>query len=123
VDYLLKDRLTRLGAAVERALEQCRSRRAEREAERALRERLAFETLLARVGTSLVQTADEELDPALVSILAEAGGFVGASRALIASGTAEHLLVTHEWRDAALSRASRTSNNARGADLGTTDEW
>jgi DNA-binding NtrC family response regulator len=123
VDYLLKDRLTRLGAAVEQALEQRRSQRAQRQAEEALHERLAFETLLARVGTSLVQTADEELDAELVSILAEVGSFVRASRALIASGTSERLLVTHEWRDAALAHGRRSSTDARHIDLGATHDW
>ena len=45
VDYILKDRLARLGTAVQNALEQTRSRRRQREAQRALEHQALHDNL------------------------------------------------------------------------------
>lgn len=52
-DYLLKDRLGRLGQAVDQALEQRRMRNTQRQAEETLRERTQFILLTADVGLAL----------------------------------------------------------------------
>ncbi len=49
-DYLLKDRMTRLGTAVEHALEQCRLRRERRKAEELVRESAASMAAAQEVG-------------------------------------------------------------------------
>jgi DNA-binding NtrC family response regulator len=76
-DYLLKDRLARLGPAVRQALRGNRDRREKASAERSLRERLRFEALLAELAARLIDTAPEAMDSALVRAfenIAKAGG-------------------------------------------------
>ncbi len=57
-DYLLKDRLARLGPAVAHAIEQQRLREDKLRAERHLEEEASISAALARVGRELISSAD-----------------------------------------------------------------
>lgn len=57
-DYLLKDRLARLGSAVTHALQEKVLRQARRRAEAALRDEIQLSTALARVGQELIISLD-----------------------------------------------------------------
>jgi two-component system, cell cycle sensor histidine kinase and response regulator CckA len=113
-DYLLKDRLSRLGRAVQRALEERRLRGAKREAEQALiqaEERMRFAVEAANVG---IWEADVPGDTIRVSRMLEQlhglppGGFGGTYEAFLA-------LVEPEDRptvSAAIGRAWRDRRDA-----------
>lgn len=58
VDYLLKDRLTRLGEAVRQALQEKELRAEKRRAELALQSRAAQQAALARLGQLALSTSD-----------------------------------------------------------------
>jgi two-component system cell cycle sensor histidine kinase/response regulator CckA len=70
-DFLLKDRMGRLGQAVGQALEQRRLRDTQRQAEETLRERTQFILLTAEVGVSLnrVATLHDMLQPCAESLV------------------------------------------------------
>ena len=57
-DYLMKDKLARLGPAIERELREAEVRHERRLAEIALREGMKVSTALARVGQELIQHLD-----------------------------------------------------------------
>jgi signal transduction histidine kinase/CheY-like chemotaxis protein len=67
-DYLLKDRLTRLGSAVAHALREEALRQERRHAEAALRDEIQLSTALARVGQELIRSLDA---PALLERLCQ----------------------------------------------------
>lgn len=66
-DYLMKDKLTRLPAAVERALRDAEERRQRKKAEEALRRREAILSAVGRTAKQLLMTDDwrKEIDQAL----------------------------------------------------------
>ena len=98
-DYLLKDRLARLGEAVRRAVVEQRERVAKRSAEDALHERLRFEALCASVSTRLIHACAAEIDDALIDVLRAVGESQGFDRTLVQliDETREHFLMSHEW--------------------------
>ncbi len=82
-DYLLKDRLTRLGPAVGRALEEHGLRESKRAAEEALRERLQFEQFLTEHSTRLLHARADDLDAVMAEALRTLAESVGFHRAHI----------------------------------------
>ncbi len=98
-DYLLKDRLARLGEAVRRAIVEQRERAAKRSAEDALHERLRFEALCASVSTRLIHAGASEIDDALVDVLRAVGESQGFDRTLVQllDETRERFMMSHEW--------------------------
>jgi transcriptional regulator with GAF, ATPase, and Fis domain len=98
-DYLIKDRLARLGQAVKRALEEKVAREARRAAEEELHETFSFVERLNQVSTSLINASPEALDQALVDSLRVLSDLVGVDRALIrvidaSTNTAD---IAYEW--------------------------
>jgi transcriptional regulator with GAF, ATPase, and Fis domain len=82
-DYLLKDRLTRLGQAVKRAIEEKLARDFKKTAEYALHERAEFDTLLASLSTSLIRPSLQDMDAAIGDVLRAVGEYQGFERAAI----------------------------------------
>lgn len=82
-DYLLKDRLTRLGPAVGRALDEHALRGEKRRTDEALRERLHFEEFLTEHSTRLIHAKLDEMDAAIGAALRAIAEGVGFHRAYI----------------------------------------
>ncbi len=82
-DYLIKDRLARLGPAVKRALEDKQARDARRAAEEELHETFAFVERLNQISTSLINASPEALDQAIEEGLHAICELMSADRALI----------------------------------------
>ncbi len=82
-DYLLKDRLARLGPAFGRALADKQARDAKRGAEEALLERLRFEELLATLSAGLINTSPHDLDAALSQVLGAVAQFHHCDQILV----------------------------------------
>jgi diguanylate cyclase (GGDEF)-like protein/PAS domain S-box-containing protein len=70
-----------------------------RQAQEALRHRVEFEQLIASISSRFVNLADEELDAAIVDVLAEVGRFIGAEscHVLLMSDDRLSATMTHEW--------------------------
>jgi diguanylate cyclase (GGDEF)-like protein/PAS domain S-box-containing protein len=70
-----------------------------RQAQEALRRRVEFEGLVASISSRFVNVADEELDDAIVEVLAQLGRFVGAESCHILLMSEDRLSarMTHEW--------------------------
>ncbi len=98
-DYLLKDRLTRLGPAVKRALLEKQARDAKRAAEEALHERLRFEELMSALSTQLIHTHSNDIDAVLTQVLGVVGEFYRADRVVVRKLDAAQrtLDLTHQW--------------------------
>ncbi len=98
-DYLLKDRLTRLGPAVGRALEEHALREAKRAAEEALRERLQFEEFLTEHSTRLIDARLDDIDTTIAGALHAMAESVGFRRAhvLLFDEARERATVFSEW--------------------------
>jgi diguanylate cyclase (GGDEF)-like protein/PAS domain S-box-containing protein len=79
-----------------------------REAQEALRHRLAFEQLIAGISTRFANAADEEIDGAIVEALADVGTFVGVDRCHILTLDDDGLSgrLTHEWSASGTDRRS-----------------
>jgi len=98
-DYLIKDRLARLGPAVKRALEDKQARVARRAAEEELHETFAFVERLNQISTSLINASPEALDQAIVEGLRVLSGLTGVDRALIRTiSPSENIAyIAYEW--------------------------
>ncbi len=109
-DYLLKDRLTRLGPAVARALEEHTLRRAKRAAEEALRERLVFEQFLTEHSTRLIHARHDEMDATIATALRVMAEGVGFHRAhiLLFDESREKVSVFSEWSAPGVSGLTMT---------------
>jgi PAS domain S-box-containing protein len=96
-DYLLKDRMARLGQAVERGLSEAAERRARKRAEEALRRRDALLGALTYISEQLLRSTD--LDAVLPDALAQLGEAAGVSRA--------HIFENHTAPDGTLFTSCR----------------
>lgn len=105
-DYLLKDRLTRLGPAVGRALEEHVLRRARRAAEDALRERLQFEEFLTEHSARMIHARLDEMDATIAGTLRALAENVGFHRAHILSfdEARERVSIYSEWSAPSVSK-------------------
>jgi formate hydrogenlyase transcriptional activator len=98
-DYLLKDRLARLGTAVRRVLDEARARRARSEVEQALEQQMRFEAMLAGISTQLIHADAADIDAAIMAALRTVGESQGFARVFVQllDPTREYFQMTHEW--------------------------
>ncbi|HVT04536.1 MAG TPA: ATP-binding protein [Thermoanaerobaculia bacterium] len=98
-DYVLKNRLTRLVPALERAILEFEERGERRRAEKALEHQASFQELIASLSTRFVNLSDSELDKELQHALEKIGRFVHADRAFLflCSGDGEAAGNSIEW--------------------------
>lgn len=96
-DYLLKDRLARLGPAVTRALEEAKALAAKRLADDEVRDSVEFVALLTQISSKLIhaENAAAAISEALGS-LALALGFVRAD-VRVRNELTDSLDIAHEW--------------------------
>jgi transcriptional regulator with GAF, ATPase, and Fis domain len=96
-DYLLKDRLTRLGPAVRRALEEAQAQAAKRVADEELRDSYEFVALLTQISSKLIHAEDPEA--AVIEALGELSVPLGFARAEIRvrNELTDSLDIAHEW--------------------------
>jgi two-component system cell cycle sensor histidine kinase/response regulator CckA len=98
-DYVLKDRLGRLAAAVERAHNEALAAAEKRRANEALRFRSEFESVIARLSTEFIRVASSELDALIETALARIGELANADRAFVRFFSRDRLTVESsiEW--------------------------
>ena len=111
-DYLLKDRLARLGQAVAQALEQKQARDDQRRAEEALRESEARKTAILETALDGIITIDHqgrilEFNPAAEAIF-------GYTRAEAVGRPLAELIVPPAWRERHRRRPGALSGQRRG---------
>jgi PAS domain S-box-containing protein len=107
-DYVLKDRLARLGEAVRRALDRARAEQAEREAQEALRQaearyRSIFENALEGIFRVTLDGRYLVVNPAFARMM----GYGSPEEFLAASGDPEHLAVVTSPREEEVERLLR----------------
>ena len=96
-DYLLKDRLARLGPAVRRALDEAKALASKRLAEEQLRESVEFVALLTQISSKLIDAEDPAA--AITEALGALAVRLGFARAevRVRNERSNSLDVAHEW--------------------------
>ena len=119
-DYIMKDSLKRLNAAVERELREAVERRERRRADDAIRRRLEFEKTVSNISSRFVGVFD--LDDAINVSLADMGKFSDASRAYVflLSEDGSRMDNTHEW---CAEGVSPQINNLKDLSVGGVAWW
>ncbi len=98
-DYVLKQKLSRLAPALQRALRDAENRRARRRAEEAFQRQLQIESLVSRISTAFIKLPLPEIDAAINRGLRTLGEFVQADGCQIArlSEDGTRLSGAYEW--------------------------
>ncbi|HVJ21021.1 MAG TPA: sigma 54-interacting transcriptional regulator, partial [Polyangiaceae bacterium] len=99
-DYLLKNRLSRLGPAVHRALQEKRARDAKHSAEQEARERRNFEESLTALSTKLTHASSDQLEQALTHVLETVGKLHDCEQVVVRtlSPADQKLVIRQKWR-------------------------
>jgi signal transduction histidine kinase len=102
-DYVMKMRLTRLALVVKRALQAQQTQRLRRQAEEALRTRLAFESLVSGISTTFIALPAEAIGRGIEDALRAVGEFLGADRSYVGLVSAQSgmLVLAHRWHNGA----------------------
>jgi two-component system cell cycle sensor histidine kinase/response regulator CckA len=113
-DYIMKDRLQRLGPAVLRAMEEVTAREERKRADAAVVYRMRFEECVAAISTDFIRRSPEEIDGGIQQALARIGEFTHADRAYVSRFSPDRSTIskTHEWTAEGVS-----SERARLQDL------
>lgn len=98
-DYIIKDRLQRLGPAVLRVLEEVTARQERRRADAALLYRMRFEECVAAISTDFIRRSAEQIEEGIHRALALIGSFAQADRAYVFRYSPDRITIsnTHEW--------------------------
>lgn len=98
-DYVLKDRMQRLPAAITRAHQEALDLRARRRIDASLRYRLEFEEIITSFCTDFIHFDAEQIGEGIRRALRRIGEFVGVDRsfAFVLSADAKRIAETHEW--------------------------
>ena len=98
-DYLIKNRLERLGPAVKRALHEAGVLSEKRETERALAYRAAFEHLISGFSTEFINLSPDKIDWSIEEALKKIGEFTDVDRSYVFLLRPDGVTMdnTHEW--------------------------
>lgn len=98
-DYIIKDRLQRLGPAVLRAMEEVTAREERKRADAAVLYRMRFEECVAAISTDFIRRSAGKIDEGIQRALSLIGTFAQADRAFLSrfSGDRSTISITHEW--------------------------
>jgi len=99
IDYVLKDRLSRLVPALNRALREVKERAERKRSEKALQYRVEFENLITVLSTNFINVAPEDLDKWINLALQTIGEFAGVDRSYVFLFSKKGMKMdnTHEW--------------------------